>query len=44
MALRTPNTAMGVGDAAKRRMPPRARNQPVRATAPTQTMKRATKR
>ncbi|MFN3701239.1 MAG: hypothetical protein ACK4VI_06930 [Alphaproteobacteria bacterium] len=41
MALRTPRTAMGVGTAAERRMPARARNMPKRTSTPTLTMMRA---
>lgn len=43
MVLRTPNTAMGVGVVANRRMPPRAKNQPHRSTTPTRNMKRMAK-
>lgn len=41
MALRTPRTAMGVGTAAERRMPARARLMTARSSTPTKTMKLA---
>lgn len=31
MVLRNPNNAMGVGSVASKRMPPRARNMPIRS-------------